>query len=129
MASRKLSAAPPSKDPTLPTRVIPTKIGDIRLCLDCGALMDAEEALIARGHSDMQLLLSLQATTASSLRTFFVIAAQRFHLDLSVDELKALVTFENLSEIGEAITQLWEESLPKPKPSEETAANPPQPNQ
>jgi len=113
--------APPTLDPTLPTALIPSAAGDITLCLDAGALIDAEEALIRAGHKDVSLLTALEASTASALRIFFIISAQRFQPHLKPEELRDLVTFKNLGAISDAIAKVWVLSLPEAKPSEDKA--------
>lgn len=117
--TRKLAAVrPATEDPTLPTVTVPTTAGDIILSLDCGALIDAEEALIRMGHKDVSLLTALQAETASAVRLFFVIAARRFQPTMEPEELRDLVTFRNLPIISDAIAKVWVLSMPEPKKSE-----------
>jgi hypothetical protein len=128
MATRKapklLKSSPSAQDPTLPTHIVSTADGEIRLCLDFGALIDTEAELIAAGHHDISLLTCLQFNSASALRTFFVIAAQRFHSKLGIEHLKSLVTYPTLAPISEAIAQLWVLSMPKPKKTEGGASDP-----
>jgi hypothetical protein len=116
--AKKPVLAPPTLDPMLPTATVPSTAGDIVLCLDAGALIDAEEALIRAGHPDVSLLVALEAASASAVRIFFIIAAQRFQPHLKPEELRDLVTFKNLGAISDAITKVWVLSLPEPKPSE-----------
>jgi hypothetical protein len=113
--SKKTIKAPATQDPTLNSRVISTTQGAIRLSIDFGVLIDAEEELIALGYKGVNLLISLQAETASAVRLFFILASRRFHPELTPERAKELVTFENLPTISAAITDLWLLSMPKPK--------------
>jgi hypothetical protein len=111
----KSKKVPVTLDPTLNTRIIPTIDGDIKICIDFGVLIDAEEELIAAGYKGVNLLISLQAETASAVRLFFILASRRFHTDLTPERAKELVTFENLPLISSAIADLWVMAMPKPK--------------
>jgi hypothetical protein len=116
--ARKLAAVPATVDPTLPTAIVPTAEGDIKLCLDSGALIDAEEALVAMGHKDVNLIIALRAEQASAIRMFFIIASRRFHPDLTPERARDLVTFANLLIIADAIAKVWILSIPEPKKAE-----------
>ena len=116
-----------TEDPTLPTATVPTVDGDIKICLDSGALIDAEEALIAVGHKDVDLLIALQAQSASAVRTFFIIASRRFNPELTPERARELVTLANLRLIQDAIARVWILSMPEPKKDGGKPSGPTQP--
>jgi hypothetical protein len=113
-------------DPTIPTRVVPTAIGDVVLTLDFGVLMDSEARLIKQGH-DVSLMQAFNLRSFSALREFFVIAAKHHQPELTYEGACKLVTIQNIGLLSDAIVGVYEAAMPAPPAGEGDGADPTQP--
>jgi hypothetical protein len=121
MSRKKI--ADTSLDPTLPKTPITIKGITYQMCLDLGALAEAEAALIAEGHHEVNLLYALPNQNLSNTRTVFAASLRKFHPEISFDDAKKLLSFDALYAVALKIQEAWTAATPEP----ETPADPPQP--
>jgi hypothetical protein len=121
MKTRKV--ADTTADPTLPKTPVTVGGKTYNLCLDLGALAEAEAALIAEGHHEVNLLYALPNQNLSNTRIIFAAALRKFHPEISFDDAKKLLTFDGLYTVAVKIQEAWQAAIPEP----ETAEAPPQP--
>jgi hypothetical protein len=120
--SRKIAQS--SVDPTLPKTPVTIDGKTYDLCLDLGALAEAESALIAEGHHGVNLLMALPAQTLSSTRIIFAAALRTFHPEIAFEDAKKLLTLGALYDIALKIQEAWQAATPEP---EKTPSDPSQP--
>jgi len=118
--SRKVANT--SVDPTLPKTPVTINGTTYDLCLDLGALAEAEAALIAEGHSEVNLLMALPAQTLSSTRIIFAAALRKFHPEIGFEQAKSLLTFAALYDVALKLQSAWAVATP-----EAEQPDPPQP--
>lgn len=111
-------------DPSLPFSVITLGGNEYRMCFDLGALAEAEESLVAKGH-DVNLLAALPRLNLNSTRILFAASLYAFQPEISFQQALALVTPQSLFQVASAVVDAWKESMPEPDVS--ASQNPPEP--
>lgn len=119
--ARKVVGTP--ADPTLPKTPVTIKGVTYNLCLDLGALAEAEAALIAEGHTEVNLLYALPNQNLGNTRIVFAAALRKFHPEIPFEHAMGLLTFDSLYTVALAIQKAWVAATPEADQS----APPPQP--
>lgn len=100
-------------DPTLPKT--PVTVGGKRydLCLDLGALAEAETAinmeLFRAGSAErVNLLAALPYPNLMNTRVVFAAAVRTFHPEIGFEEAMKMLRIEDLFDVSAVIARMWE---------------------
>ena len=115
MRTRKIAGT--TADATLPKTPVVLGGKTYNLCLDLGALAEAEteingELLRAGRKESVNLLFALPALNLASVRLIFAAAIRKFHPEISFDEACALVTLVTVYDIAKRIQDVWDAASP-----------------
>lgn len=104
-------------DATLPKTPVTIGGKTYNLCLDLGALAEAETAINSElqraGRNDfVNLLYALPVQNLANTRDVFAAAMRPFHPEISFDEAKALITVNDLWVVADAVAKAYRESAP-----------------
>ena len=118
MKQRKIAGT--VADATLPKTPVEIDGRTYQLCFTLGALSEAETSInaeLARQGSEerVNLLLALPSGNLASTRIVFAAAVRTFHPELSFDEARDLLTFEDLYTVALKVRDAWNESRARPK--------------
>ncbi|SRR5579883_642892 len=116
-----------SADPTLPKTPVTVSGKTYNLCLDMGALAEAETAINQEAGSldAINLLSALPVLNLANLRIIFAAALRTFHPDISFEEGKKLIAYDDLVEVLVKVQEAWASSVPAPEDRED----PPHPSE
>jgi hypothetical protein len=118
--SNKIAQTP--ADPTLPKTPVTIAGKTYNLCLDLGALAEAEAALIAQVHN-VNLLYALPNQNLSNTQVVFAAALRKFHPEITFEEAKRLLTIDALYTVALKLQEAWKAATPEV----DTTQSPPQP--
>jgi hypothetical protein len=110
-------------DPTYPK--VPISIGGKKyfLCFDLEALAQAEAALVAEGHREVNLLVAFPNQNLSNTRMIFAAALRVHQPKIPFEKAKRLLGMADTYSVAVMIQKAWQESLAEPEPD----ADPEQP--
>lgn len=113
-------------DSTLPRT--PIKIGTktYDLCLDLGALSEAETELVRKGYDEVNILVSHPPVNLTTTRIIFGAALRRFHPEISYEDAVALLDERYIHHAYVTIVQAWDDAVKKSQEAEDKK-NPTQP--
>lgn len=112
-------------DSTLPRTPVTIGGKTYDLCLDLGALSEAETELVRKGH-DVNILMSLPPVNLTATRIIFGAAMRRFHPEISYEQAVAMLTPKYIHGAYIAIVEAWNKSVSEPDEAGETK-NPTEP--
>lgn len=114
-----------SKDPTLPFTEITIKGKPYRMCLDLGALAEAEHEIVRQGH-DVNLLVNLPPVNLETMRIVFAASLRKFHPEIAYADALQLLTLPFLQDAYAAVIDAWNKALAEPS-GEAGGKNPTEP--
>lgn len=122
MKKRKIAGT--AADPTLPKTPVTIDGKTYNLCIDFGALAEAETAINAelqrqKRTDKVNLLIAMGEMNLLNTRVLFAAALRAFHPELSYDDAVGLLRLDNIQDVAYALWSAWAAATPAPE------ANPP----
>ncbi len=115
----------PAANPALPSTEIIIHGKTYRMCLDFGAIAQAEAELVAKGHDEVNLLHQLPRLNLSNTRIIFAASLRPLQPELSFEEALGLVDFRNVWLIASLISEMWKQVFPDADPEASPDPTPP----
>lgn len=123
---KKREIAGTAADAALPKTPVEVGGKKYNLCLDLGALSEAETAINSEaGYIRVNLLFALPVLTLGNIRVVFAAALRVHHPEISFDEGQRLLGVDDLLTVATAMREAWNAA----QPEAEKAAHPPQPGE
>jgi hypothetical protein len=123
---RKRKIAGTVADPTLPKTPVVIAGKTYNLCLDFGALAEAETAINgerarAGNEGRVNLLVALAEQNLANTRAIFAAALRTFHPEIGFEEARKMVGPQNVFLVAMAIRNAWTQAMPEPETNPEEA--------
>lgn len=118
-----MSKKPVVVDPLMPKTPIEINGTTYFMCLNLGALAQAEEELVAQGR-DVNLLVNLPPINLRSTRIIFAASLRQFHPDIPYEDALELLTMPYVHAAYSAVIEAWNKAMPEPNKGDKNPTEP-----